>query len=424
MEKDLENIDPLEHKRGSANQQDIANLAHMADRVIRNARAAAMLPHTQKVLRRRFTLTEACEILGVHPSTIYDLWENPELDLPKGEKTGSRNRLFTLEEIHKIQGFLKLKPQQKYCIRRALAIAISNFKGGVAKTFTAASLAQYFAMRGYRACAIDLDPQGSLTSTFGVNPADVPASQTVYPFYYGKDFLTKTGAADLWTGTLKTAVQPTYWHGLDLIAANLELYEAEFALGIRRQANPNFQFFRPLIEGIETIRADYDVIIIDTPPSLSFSTTAAIAAADGLIIPAPASMLDLESCKAFLTLLHSMMEVMSSYDFHKHFDFLKVLISKYQADVSAQKRLAAWSQSIFGEWCLEEAMLSTKVVENLGPRFLTLYEAKAESYEKKKKDSDSPPAPKISRAALKRALEACNAVNGLNETEVIRVLDE
>jgi chromosome partitioning protein len=408
------------HVRGSADRENIANLADRAEQVIQNARAAAMQPSSEKVLRR-FTLKEATDLLGVHPTTLYELWEKDDLQLPKGEKT-TGSRLFSLEEIHRIQEHLQLLPRQKYGIRRAVAVAIANFKGGVAKTFTSVCAAQYFSMHGYRTCLIDIDPQGSSTSTFGIDTSSVQDRHTVAAYYYGKEFLDRTDP-ELWTGTLKTAVQPTYWHGLDIVAANLMLYESEFALGMRQQTDSNFKFFSPLRDAIESIREDYDVIIIDTPPSLSFSTTAAIAAADGLVIPAPAAMLDLESGKAFLTLLSKMMEVMANYGFEKRFDFLKVLISKYQSDVSSQRRLAVWTQSIFGEYCLEEAMLSSKVIENLGPRFMTLYEARAEAYEKKKPDTsaDGRSPPKISRAALKRALESVNAVNGLIEADVVRI---
>jgi cellulose biosynthesis protein BcsQ len=76
------------------------------------------------------------------------------------------------------------------------------------------------------------------------------------------------------------AVQPTYWHGLDLIAANLTLYRAEFSLTNRQKSVPNFRFYQALKEGIATVSDRYDVIVIDTPPALSYATTNALYAAD------------------------------------------------------------------------------------------------------------------------------------------------
>lgn len=97
----------------------------------------------------------------------------------------------------------------------AKVIAVANFKGGVAKTSVAVHLAQYAARKGLRTLLVDLDAQGSATTTFGLRPdADVESSQTLSPWLHRKDLADP----DEWTGTLATAVQRTYWPGLDLIA--------------------------------------------------------------------------------------------------------------------------------------------------------------------------------------------------------------
>ena len=60
-------------------------------------------------------------------------------------------------------------------------IAVTNFKGGSGKTTTAAHVAQYFAMRGYRTLAVDLDPQASLSALFGLEPEfDLQENDTLY----------------------------------------------------------------------------------------------------------------------------------------------------------------------------------------------------------------------------------------------------
>ena len=380
-------------------------LFERANTVIDKARAAALEPEKEKVLRR-FTLKEATQLLGIHTDTFYDLKDDPSANIPTGEK-GARRRLFTLAEIHAIQEHLKLLPRQKHGISGAVTLTVANFKGGVAKTFTASSLAQYFAMKGYRTLAIDLDPQGSLTTTFGLNPAvDVDDWQTVLPYFYGKEVVEREGHA--WPASLRPAIQPTYWHGLDIVASNLNLYSGDFALGIRRDSEPSFQFHRPLLDAIDTVRADYDVIVIDTPPSLSFSTSTAICAADGLLIPAPAAMMDFESARYFLKLTKEVLgAVRHSYNIVKEFEFLRVLITKFQPGVPVQQKLANWQRGIFDEFCLSEPMLLSNAVQNLGPTLQTLYEAGA--------------AYKGSREGLKRALESVNAVNGLIEDEVVAI---
>ncbi len=386
-------------------EDTLGELFERANAVLDKARAAALEPNKEKVLRR-FTLKEATRLLGIHTDTFYGLAQDPSANIPTGEK-GARRRLFTLAEIHTIQEHLNLLPRQKLGIHEAVVLTVANFKGGVAKTFSAASLAQYFAMRGYRTLAIDLDPQGSLTTTFGLNPAtDVDDWHTILPYFYGRQMVERDGSD--WPGSLRPAIQPTYWHGLDIVAANLNLYSGDFALGIRRETEPEFRFHRPLIDAIDSIRGDYDVIVIDTPPSLSFSTSTAICAADGLLIPAPAAMMDFESARYFLKLTKEVLAaVRHSYNVVKEFEFLRVLITKFQPGVAVQQKLANWQRGIFDEFCLSEPMLLSNAVQNLGPTLQTLYEAG--------------PTYKGSREALKRALEAVNVVNGLVEEEVATV---
>jgi chromosome partitioning protein len=392
--------------RNAVGEEALEELFDRANTVLDKARANALEPEKEKVLRR-FTLKEVTQLLGIHTDTFYGLMQDPTANIPTGEK-GARRRLFTLAEVHQIQEHLKLLPRQKLNIRQAVTLTVANFKGGVAKTFTAVSLAQYFAMRGYRTLAIDLDPQGSMTTTFGLNPAvDIDDWQTILPYFYGRAAVEQMGHE--WPASLRPAIQPTYWHGLDIVAANLNLYSGDFALGIRRDSEREFQFHRPVLDAIDTVRRDYDVIIVDTPPSLSFSTSTAICAADGLLIPAPAAMMDFESARYFLKLTKEVLgAVRQSFNVIKRFEFLRVLITKFQPGVPVQQKLANWQRGIFDEFCLSEPMLLSNAVQNLGPTLQTLYEAG--------------PGYRGSREALKRALESVNAVNGLIEEEVVAVL--
>ena len=104
-----------------------------------------------------------------------------------------------------------------------MTIAVGNFKGGVSKTTTAMALAQGLSLRGHRVLAIDTDPQGSLTTLFGVLPDTmVEDEQTIAPIVYGDET------------SVRSAIQTTYWDGIDLIAAAPSLFGAEFVLPARQ----------------------------------------------------------------------------------------------------------------------------------------------------------------------------------------------
>jgi chromosome partitioning protein len=377
-----------------ATAEDIEAMADQAAEILKEAVAAAIEPEQRKVLRK-WNLKEVAELLGVSRKTLERGIDDGKM--PGGERVATGRRLFSLEEIHKIQEILGLRPWRDPKTDRPIVIAVANFKGGVAKTSTAIHLGQYFALRGYRTLMIDIDAQGSLTTLFGLRPdADVRMEHTLAPWFYGP-------GRDEWTGTLATAIQPTYWHGLDLIAGNLQLYGAEFALAGRQAKEPNFRFYRVLADGIATVSENYDVIVIDTPPSLSFLTTNAIYAANGIVMPVPPAMMDFASSVSFFQLLSELVQVTNQNEAeHKRYDFLGLLISKYEPKNPTHMAIHDWLRAAFARRVLVNTMSVTTILR-IGADIKTAYEI--ERYEG-------------DRRTLTRAIEYLNGVNGEIEAVV------
>ena len=400
----MSSTDTAARPKREASIDDLLELGRRATAVLEEARKQSLRPENKKTLRT-FTMSEVCQLLDLHPTAYYELIRTkPEFE---GSKV-DRKRLFTLAEVHKIQGYLNKLPRQRYAIERAITISVANFKGGVAKTFTAVTLAQYLAMRGYRTLVIDTDPQASLTSSFGMSSSDVSDWNTILPYLYGRDEVERMG--EEWPESFRTTIQPTYWSGLDIIAANLSLFTGEFVLGLRRERTKNsdkpFEFHRPLHDAIEDVRGDYDVIIIDNPPALSLSTTGAIFAADGLILPTPAETLDFESARAFMALAAEMLKVIrESFGTDNRLEIFRILITRY-AGRAAELKIANRILEVFGDWCIQEPMVQSASVQKIGSEWKTLYEV----------DPRGP-----GRSVLKRALEAADAVNGLIEADIIDV---
>jgi len=148
-------------------------------------------------------------------------------------------------------------------------IAFANQKGGVAKTTTTLNLAVAFAEKGMNVLVVDLDPQGNLTMSQGLNPD-----------------LIERSMFDVLVHRLPiTEIIQT--REVDVAVSSIDLAGAELALSsmIGRE--------RALEKALLPVRESYDYIMIDTPPSLGLLTINAFVAADGVIVPVQCEYLSL-----------------------------------------------------------------------------------------------------------------------------------
>jgi chromosome partitioning protein len=149
----------------------------------------------------------------------------------------------------------------------ARVLAIANQKGGVGKTTTAINLAASLALADQRVLLIDMDPQSNLTSGVGLKGQTAPGG-TIY------EALTSDSVVD--PGQF---VLPTQMAGLSLIPADRNLTGAEIDLV------PLSNRESRLRQVADSLRHDFDYILVDTPPSLGLLTLNALVAADAVLIP-------------------------------------------------------------------------------------------------------------------------------------------
>jgi chromosome partitioning protein len=152
---------------------------------------------------------------------------------------------------------------------RTRVISFANQKGGVAKTTTTLNLGVAFAERGLRVLCVDLDPQGNLTMSQGMNPDTIETSMF--------DVLVHRTPISEVIATRE----------IDIAVASIDLAGADMALSTQIGRE------RALQRALEPVKDQYDYVLIDTPPSLGLLTVNAFVASDGVIVPVQTEYLSL-----------------------------------------------------------------------------------------------------------------------------------
>ena len=152
-------------------------------------------------------------------------------------------------------------PEDTAPVKHAEVIAFANQKGGVAKTTTTLNLAVAFAESGHRVLCVDLDPQGNLTMSQGIDPDKVEKS--LY---------------DVLVHDMPIA-EIIQHREVDIAVASIDLAGAEIAMSTQIGRE------RSLQKALAQVADEYDYVCIDTPPSLGLLTINALTAADKVIVP-------------------------------------------------------------------------------------------------------------------------------------------
>ena len=208
-------------------------------------------------------------------------------------------------------------------VRMSRVIAIANQKGGVGKTTTAINLGAALAVAEARTLVVDLDPQGNASSGLGLSPDDERV--TIY------DVLMSGGDAK---AAVRTSVQ---FPLLDLMPSTRDLVGAEIEL-VGAMSRETI-----LRRALESIRSDYDFILLDCPPSLALLTLNALTASDSLLIPIQCEFYALEGLSQLLNTVRLVQRALNP-----QLEIEGVLLTMFDGRLNLARQVAAEAREYFG----------------------------------------------------------------------------
>jgi len=218
-------------------------------------------------------------------------------------------------------------------------LAIANQKGGVGKTTTAVNLGAALAEAGFRLLVVDLDPQGNASTGLGLNPRDV--SSSIYDVIL----------SDL---PLEDCIEPTSLKNLFVAPATIDLAGAEIELVAQMSRELRLR------RAIDSVRDQYDLVLIDCPPSLGLLTVNGLAAADDVIVPIQCEYYALEGLGQLLrnvALVHA--------NLNPSLEVRGIVLTMYDARTKLADQVEAEVREYFGP----------RVYQTVVPRTVRLSEA-------------------------------------------------
>lgn len=330
------------------------------------AMRARMLDSEHKKVPPTFTAASLATLCRMTRHQLEYRLKQQGSTLPLGSKqAGSSLREFTLEEALVWKAAVGAPVVREAPGQRA-RVVLANFKGGVSKTSTAVSLAQGLTLHGMKVLLVDLDPQASATTLMGINPeSEVNEEETLLTVFAGE-------MADP-----SALIRKTYWTNLDIIPSASALHGAEFLLASRQmqERKSGFLFSEVLDHALGFVDPHYDAIVIDTPPSLGFTTINALVSGDVILVPLPPEMLDFASLAQFWTLFDDLAGSLNKQrGKEKTYAGIHVFHSKVKASSIGHAAVSDAAAQAYRNWKLPVEIPLTEVVSTASMQFQTVYD--------------------------------------------------
>ena len=349
--------------------ESIIRKEQLFDQTMRFLQKTAYSPELNKVFHRRWRIGQVAKLVGREPQTIRNYEKAGKLPSPPKDERGHRLG-YTLEGINQIRDVFGTRPGREPEEEPAV-VAFSTFKGGCGKTTLSVHFAQYMALKGYRVLMIDCDPQGSASTLFGENRDLRAALEEAADQQHDAPGLEYYLAGEI--EDFQSCIVKTYFPGIDIVPAGLQLFDVEYSLASAMNEDPGF--VNGLRDGVRSVWHHYDVVVIDPPPALGFLSLSVLNAANALVVPMRPAVIDFASTRIFLTMLRQTIEALMRAGFPVHHHFVTLAINQMDDSKSAHTEITEHMRTLFGaEDALAATMKDSAEIDNSGKELLTVYD--------------------------------------------------
>lgn len=341
---------------------------------------------------------EAAQLLDRSPAYV----RNIATELGLGQAKEGDTRFFTPADMDRMRHEKRIEPLPPED-GRPFTLVVFNQKGGVGKTTTASNLTQDLASRGYRVLIIDMDPQASMTSSWLFNNDGKFSGQAVL------DLGLNDTAAPVLVGeqsTFDNLIRPTHWPNVDIVPAHPDLSEGGLQMvNLLTEGKRDFWVsFRDACQALSS--KCYDLVVVDTAPSLWLDVVEVAMAADGLLVPVPARNLDIESVRSFVHTMERWLTQLNQF-YPTKMQWIRFIMTQRQAGSASESRNEALLRAHLGSLLLNGRVPRMEALERSSGPSPSIYEV-------------PPPTPK---SAGRSAAEARTGLRSVHD-EILNLIAE
>lgn len=337
---------------------DLTEVSQRTNDIVQFVQENVLLPSMEKE-PIRYHIGDAAAMVGKSQQSLKN---KDDIGRPQKTPYGTvERREYFIDDINRLRDHFKTRKT----FDRSTILAVGSYKGGVSKSTCTQHIAHYFATQGYRVLVVDTDPQASTTQQLlGVVPdIAIAPEQTLAPLLTAGRDGSKTIDPD-------TQILATNWPTVDIIPAQMALLDAE---GLARFENIKLNVFAdPLMD----VAQDYDLVVIDTPPSSSYLTISSFISCDVLLVPSPPRWMDLCSTASFFNLCrHHLVDRLEYKDLIVRIvPSLVYRAASSESPDSVERSIMEYMRVGLGPWMLDCELLHSSTTQRLASSYRTLYE--------------------------------------------------